>query len=71
MDVPHQISSYWHRPHETVSSSKPEWMPTGAVLPRAGESLSNGAAVLDLVSIDYVWFSLSMAGIHAHATELL
>jgi len=67
LDVPGQISGYWYGPDETIPSTSPDWMPTGALLARPGESLSNGATVLDLVSVDYVWFPLSMAGTYTYA----
>ena len=42
LDVPGQISGYWFAPYEMVPSSRPDWMPTGAVLPRAARAPLSG-----------------------------
>lgn len=67
VEVSGQISGIWIAPYEVVPATMPEWLPTGALLPRRGESLSAGAILLDLVPIDYVWFPLSLAGTYTYA----
>jgi hypothetical protein len=68
-----QESGFWFGPHEEIASGVPTWAPPGAMLPRLGEMLGDGAIVLDLVPIDYVWFPLSEAGAYtyAHSAGLL
>ena len=61
-----QIPGYWYAPHDEVSATPPEWMPTGAVLLPGGASLGADTTALDLVSIDYVWFPLSIAGTYTY-----
>lgn len=67
-----QVSGYWTAPWSDSPLVKPDYRPTGAVLPRPGSNLDELVA-LDLVSIDYEWYPLSEAGVYtyAHSNGLL
>ena len=64
-----QVDGDWFGPGQEPPSAEPTWYPTGALLPRIGERFKDGAVVLSLVAIDYVWFPLSVAGQHTYASS--
>lgn len=66
LGIQRQISGYWFAPHEEISATAPTYDPTGAVLPRLGETLGSGAISLDLIPIEFVWFPLSDAGAYTY-----
>jgi hypothetical protein len=62
-----QISGFWFRPGQDVPQVEPQWLPTGALMPRLGERLAPGGVALLLVPIDRIWYPLSELGAYTYA----
>lgn len=64
--VPGQVNGYWFRSLDEIPPERPEYLPTGAVLPEEGR-LSDDVECLDLVFVEGHALPLSEAGVYTYA----
>lgn len=73
-EIDGQWCGYWLDPARTPPQVRPTYRPTGAVLPRIGESNRNDFVCLDLVLVEanegFIWLPLSEAGRYTYAHSL-